>query len=370
MSDAHSTPPAGSSEDEQRLSELRSTIDRIDLEVLALLNRRAEAAAEIGVIKQGAVYRPEREAQVLRKVQAANAGPLSNETVSFLFREVMSACLALEQPVSVAYLGPPGTYSEQAAVRQFGHAARAQPFASLEEVFHQVEAGHVQYAVVPVENSLGGSVSGTMDLLLSTPLRICGELNLRIRQQLMAKGPVESLSRVQRVYSHSQSLSQCQQWLTAHLPAAERIPVASNADAASRAAADPDSAAIAGVLAAERYGLTLLARDIEDSTDNTTRFLVLGSQDVGPSGRDRTSLVVSTSNRPGAIHRLLAPLASHGVSMSRLESRPSRTGLWEYVFFVDLEGHAADPRVAQALAEMRADASFLKVLGSYPVAPL
>jgi len=369
MSDAH-PPPAAGSENEQRLAELRAAIDGIDREVLLLLNRRAQAAAEIGVIKHGAVYRPEREAQVLRKVQAANTGPLSNDTVAFLFREVMSACLALEQPVSVAYLGPPGTYSEQAAVRQFGHAARAEPCASLEEVFRQVEAGHVQYAVVPVENSLGGSVSATLDLLLSTPLRICGELNLRIRHQLMAAAPFDSFAAIKRVYSHTQSLSQCQQWLASHLPGADRVPVASNAEAAARAKVDPDSAAIAGVLAAERYGLSLLARDIEDSTDNTTRFLVLGSQEVGASGRDRTSLVVSAPNRPGAIHRLLAPLAAHGVSMSRLESRPSRTGLWEYVFFVDLEGHFSDPALARALEEMRADASFLKVLGAYPVAPL
>ncbi len=361
-------PP--SAEDEARLSALRGIIDSIDREVLGLLNRRAEAAAEIGVLKQGAVYRPEREAQVLRKVQALNAGPLTNDTVAFLFREVMSACLALEQPVSVAYLGPQGTYSEQAAVRQFGHAARTQPFASLDEVFRQVESGHCQYAVVPVENSLGGSVSPTLDLLLATPLRICGELHLRIRHQLMAAEGVAGLTSVQRVYSHAQSLAQCQGWLAAHLPNAERIPVASNADAALRAASDPNSAAIAGTLAAERYQLQLLARDIEDSHDNTTRFLVLGTQQVGVSGRDKTSLVVSTSNRPGAIHRLLAPLAAHGVSMSRLESRPSRTGLWDYVFFVDIEGHAQDPAVASALEAMRADASFLKVLGAYPVAPL
>ncbi len=279
MSDAHPAPAAGS-EDAQRLSALRVAIDGIDREVLSLLNQRAQAAAEIGAIKHGAVYRPEREAQVLRKVQAANAGPLSNETVAFLFREIMSACLALEQPVSVAYLGPPGTYSEQAAVRQFGHAARAVPCPSLDEVFRQVEAGHTQYAVVPVENSLGGSVSATLDLLLSTPLRICGELNLRIRHQLMAASPLDSFAGIRRVYSHTQSLSQCQQWLAAHLPLADRVPVASNADAAARAKADPESAAIAGVLAAERYGMALLASDIEDSTDNTTRFLVLGLQDV------------------------------------------------------------------------------------------
>jgi chorismate mutase/prephenate dehydratase len=357
-------------EDESRLIELRHLIDRLDREVLGLLNQRAQAAAEIGVIKQGAVYRPEREAQVLRGVQDANKGPLSNETVAFLFREIMSSCLALEQSLKIAYLGPLGTYSEQAAIRQFGHAASVLPFQSLDEVFHQVESGHCQYAVVPVENSLGGSVSTTLDLLLATPLKICGELHLRIRHQLMTHASTENLSSLRRVYSHAQSLSQCQQWLSSHLPQVERIPVASNADAATRAAADPESAAIAGELAAERYALKIQATDIEDSADNTTRFVVLGTQEVGPSGRDKTSMVLSAPNRPGAIHKLLEPLALHGVSMSRLESRPSRTGLWEYVFFVDIEGHSSESALKKALDEMRAQASFLKVLGSYPLSPL
>lgn len=359
-----------SKEDEQRLSDLRHLIDRVDREVLSLLNQRAKAAAEIGVIKHGAVYRPEREAQVLRGVQDANQGPLSNETVSFLFREIMSACLALEQSLKIAYLGPQGTYSEQAAIRQFGHAATVQPYQSLDEVFHQVESGHCQYAVVPVENSLGGSVSTTLDLLLSTPLKICGELHLRIRHQLMAHPSTQNLNSIRRVYSHAQSLTQCQHWLSSHLPHVERIPVASNADAATRAATDPESAAIAGELAAERYALPILAKDIEDSADNTTRFVVLGTQEVGISGRDKTSMVLSAPNRPGAIHKLLEPLAQHGVSMSRLESRPSRTGLWEYVFFVDIEGHTSDVAVQRALEVMRAEATFLKILGSYPIAPL
>jgi chorismate mutase / prephenate dehydratase len=359
-----------SQEDERRLIELRRIIDQLDREVLVLLNQRAQAAAEIGIIKHGAIYRPEREAQVLRGVQEVNTGPLRNETVAFLFREIMSACLALEQPLKIAYLGPPGTYSEQAAIRQFGHAAAAMPYPSLEEVFHQVELGHCQYAVVPVENSLGGSVSTTLDLLLSTPLMICGESHLRIRHQFMAHPSIDSFSVIRRVYSHAQSLSQCQQWLSSHLPQVERISVASNADAATRAGADPESGAIAGEIAAERYGLKILANDIEDSPDNTTRFVVLGTQEVGPSGRDKTSLVLSAPNRPGAIHKLLEPLAQHGVSMSRLESRPSRTGLWEYVFFVDIEGHVSEPAVSMALQEMQTQASFLKVLGSYPIAPL
>jgi chorismate mutase / prephenate dehydratase len=357
-------------EDEHRLGELRQLIDQADQEILVLLNQRARAAAEIGVIKHGAVYRPEREAQVLRGVQEANKGPLSNDTVAFLFREIMSSCLALEQALKIAYLGPQGTYSEQAAIRQFGHAAQALPFQSLDEVFHQVESGHCQYAVVPVENSLGGSVSTTLDLLLSTPLKICGESHLRIRHQLMTHPSTENLAAIRRVYSHAQSLSQCQQWLSSHLPHVERIPVASNADAATRAASDPESAAIAGELAAERYALKVQAQDIEDSADNTTRFVVLGTQEVGPSGRDKTSLVLSAPNRPGAIHKLLEPLARHGVSMSRLESRPSRMGLWEYVFFVDIEGHVSQPAVRDALEDMRPQASFLKVLGSYPLSPL
>lgn len=356
-------------ENNDALLRLRAEIDAIDQEVLTLINARAKKAQAIGALKQGAIYRPEREAQVLRAVRESNPGPLAGETIAFLFREIMSACLALEQAVTVAYLGPAGTYSEQAVVRQFGHAASLSPFASLEEVFHQVESGHCRYAVVPLENSLGGSVSATLDLLLSTPLKICAELHLRIRHQLMARADIP-LKEIRRVYSHAQSLTQCQRWLGLHLADIEKIPVASNAEAAQRALDDPTGVAIAGQIAAERYGLKILAPDIEDSTDNTTRFVVLGTQDVGPSGRDKTSLVLSTANKPGAIHQVLEPLARFGVSMSRLESRPSRMGLWDYVFFVDIEGHAQDPTVKEALEAMAREASFLKVLGAYPVAPL
>jgi chorismate mutase/prephenate dehydratase len=355
---------------DQNLAALRGQIDEIDSQILALINHRAEAAGKIGALKSGPLYRPEREAQVLERIRQQNKGPLPNANMVFLFREIMSACLAYERPVSVAYLGPSGTYSEAAAIRHFGHAAQTTGYASLEEVFHATESGATQYAVVPVENSTEGAIARTLDLMVDSPLQICGEILLRIRHQLLASPTVKSLSEVKRVYSHAQSLGQCRHWLNAHLPQAERIPVASNAEAARLAESEPHCAAIAGTLAAERYQLAVLAPNIEDESNNTTRFLVLGTHAAGPTTQDKTSLVLSTPNRPGAIHELLSPLATHGVSMTRLESRPARTALWEYVFFVDIEGHQASPEVAQALSTMKKNAQFFKCLGSYPRAVL
>lgn len=349
------------------LAEHRVAIDRLDRELLERLNERAAHAQAIGVLKGGGVaYRPEREAQVLTRLQAENPGPLSAEAVAGVFRQVMSACLALEQPLRVAYLGPPGTYSHDAAGKHFGSFAIAEPCATIDEVFRSAESGQTDFAVVPVENSTEGVVGRTLDLMCQTPLTICGEIRLRVRQNLMSNAT--DLASVERVYSHAQSLAQCVQWLATHLPAAQRIAVASNAEAARLAAGEPGAAAIAGENAAAIYGLALLARNIEDEPNNTTRFWVLGQQEVPASGRDETSLVMSAPNRPGAVHALLAPFATHGVSMSRLESRPARTGLWEYLFFVDLEGHATDPPVAAALGELRQKAPFIKILGSYPAA--
>lgn len=357
---------------EKTLQTLRQDIDRIDLEILRLINARAHAAGDIGKLKTGVLYRPEREAQVLRGVREQNPGPLSGDTVAFLFREIMSACLAFERPVTVACLGPSGTYSEAAAVRHFGHAANTLGCAALEDVFRTVETGKADFAVVPVENSSEGAVGRTLDLMTESPLKICGEIQLRIRHQLLVPPGLDELGNVQRVFSHSQSLGQCQHWLNAYLPQAERIAVASNAEAARLASESEaaDAAAIAGELAGERYGLRVLAANIEDEATNTTRFLVLGPEIPGPSGHDKTSLVLATRNRPGAIHDLLTPLARHGVSMTRLESRPSRTALWEYVFFVDVEGHCSDEAVADAIREVGEKASFCKVLGSYPVGVL
>ena len=355
---------------EVTLQSLREEIDRIDLDILRLVNARARAAGDIGRLKTGVLYRPEREAQVLRGVRTHNPGPLSGDTVAFLFREIMSACLAFERPVTVACLGPAGTYSEAAAVRQFGHAAQTVGCATLEDVFRTTETGKADFAVVPVENSTEGAVGRTLDLMIETSLKACGEIQLRIRHQLLAAPALTDLSAIRTVYSHGQSLGQCQHWLNAHLPHAERVAVASNAEAARLVAERSDAAAIAGELAGERFGLHVLQGDIEDEASNTTRFLVLGPEIPGPSGQDKTSLVFATPNRPGAIHELLTPLAQHGVSMTRLESRPSRMVLWEYVFFVDVEGHCEDPAVAAAIREIAGKASFCKVLGSYPVAAL
>ncbi|MBW7859874.1 MAG: prephenate dehydratase [Rhodocyclaceae bacterium] len=350
------------------LLNLRNNIDRIDEEILASLAQRARWAQRIGEIKQGNLYRPEREAQVLRRLAEANPGPLPDQAVQRIFREIMSACLALEQPLKVAYLGPAGTFSESASRKHFGSAPNFLPLATIDDVFRAVEAGNVDYGVVPVENSTEGAVGGTLDLLLANPLRICGEVMLRVHQHLLSRA--SGMGAAKRLYSHAQSLAQCHEWLNRNAASLPRVPVASNAEAARLAAEDPESCAIAGEAAAELYGLNVLAANIEDDPKNTTRFLVIGRHDAGPSGRDKTSLVCSAVNRPGAMHSLLEPFASHGVSMSKLQSRPARSGLWEYVFYIDLEGHQAEPHVAQALNELEQRAAFVKVLGSYPVAAI
>ena len=350
------------------LQDLRTQIDALDEQLLHLINARARIAGKIGALKTGVLYRPEREAQVLRQIKAANPGPLRDDTVAFLFREIMSACLAFERPVTVSCLGPEGTYSESAVVHHFGHAVHTLFCANWDEVMRAAETGGADFAVIPVENSSEGAVGRTLDLLVETPLKVCGEILLRVRQQLLVAPEVNTLQQIERVYSHGQSLGQCQQWLNTFLPQAQRVAVSSNAEAASLVMHQPGSAAIAGDLAAERYGLKVLHANIEDESGNTTRFLVCGSQAAAASGQDKTSLVLAVRNQPGAIYELLAPLAQCGVSMTRLESRPARTALWEYVFFVDLEGHAAQAHLGQAIQAMGQKALFCKILGSYPVA--
>ncbi len=349
------------------LKQLRERIDALDLEILKLVSERALAAHAIGKLKDdGTIYRPEREAQVLRRLSENNPGPLPDKVVVHLFTEVISACRALEDAFSVASLGPRGTFSEEAAAKHFGGQAPVMLCSSIDEIFRSVESGTVGYGVVPVENSTEGAVGRTLDLLLSSPLKICGEVLLPVHQNLLSKG--NDISAVKRIFSHAQSLAQCNRWLSQNCLRAERVPVASNAEAARMAQDDAESAAIAGRVAAGHYGLSVLAGNIEDEPNNTTRFVVISQQDVAPSGNDKTSLVMSTRNVPGAIHELLTPLANSRVSMTRLESRPSRTGLWEYVFFLDMEGHQNEENVAHALEEMRELAAFLKILGSYPVA--
>lgn len=344
----------------------RVKIDAVDDDLLRLLNERAALAREIGRLKNGSAYRPEREAQILRRMREQNKGPLEPEAISTVFREIISACLALEKALTVAYLGPPGTFSQSAAVAHFGHAAALRDCASIDEVFREVEANASDYGVVPVENSSGGAVGRTLDLTAQTPLKICGEVMLRVHHHVLTRAAV--LADVKKVYSHMQSFAQCHEWLNRNLPGVLRIPVESNALAASMAATEDGAAAIAGEAAAERYRLPLLAHNIEDEPENTTRFWVIGRHDAGRSGADKTSIVMGAANRPGAMYALLEPLSKYGVSMSRLESRPSRAALWEYLFFVDIEGHHEDDAVAAALSELASKAAFLKILGSYPCA--
>jgi chorismate mutase/prephenate dehydratase len=353
---------------EKEIGKLRLEIDGLDAQLLALLNRRAVIVCKVGALKGGKrVYRPERESEILRGI-AKKGGALPAESAIAVFREIISACRALEQPIRVAYLGPQGTFSEQAVRQHFGHAVAAEPAATIDEAFRSAESGATQFAVAPAENSTDGVVGRTLDLLLTTPLRICGEIDLRVKQNLLSR--MKGIKEVRKIYSHAQSLAQCNGWLGLNLPKAERIPVGSNADAARRAAKERGAAAIAGEAAAALYKLKMLARGIEDDPNNTTRFLVLGQVEAGPTGKDRTSLVMSAENKPGAVHALLSPLAANGVSMSRIESRPAkaRSARWEYVFFIDVEGHQSDPKIAAAIGELRQRAPFFKILGSYPIA--
>jgi chorismate mutase/prephenate dehydratase len=346
------------------LLQLRDQIDALDEQVLALISERARLAQAIGHLKNGIIYKPEREAQVVARLQAANPGPLPAESVAVVFKEIMSACRALEQQLSIAYLGPEGTFSEAAAVKHFGHAAHGLPCASIDEVFRSVERGEADYGVAPVENSSEGAVSRTLDLMLGTSLTICGEVQQRVRQHLMRKHA--SMEGIRVVYSHAQSLAQCHEWLAKHLPGVETLPVSSNSEAARMASTNPDAAAIAGELAAEHHQMTIVARDIEDDANNTTRFLVLGREATAPSGRDKTSIVLSTSNRPGALLDILTPLAQRGIGLTKLESRPARNGAWEYVFYLDMEGHRDSQNIQAALRELQGQCAFLKVLGAYP----
>jgi chorismate mutase/prephenate dehydratase len=355
------------------LQPLRQQIDSIDQELLKLISERAKVAQEVGRVKHAkgeAVYRPEREAQVLQKIAAANSGPLSSEAVQAVWREIISACRAAEAPMRVAYLGPEGTYSEQALRAQFGVQVDALPCVSIDEVFRMVETGSAHFGVVPVENTTEGAVSRTLDLMLSTPLVISAELTLPIHHQLLtqsgtADGP--DGTQIRRILAHPQAYAQCQLWLGRHLPGIRIETVSSNGEAARQAAQDPHAAAIASTLAAARYNLQVAAANIQDDPNNRTRFGVVGRHVTLPSGKDQTSLILSVPNKPGAVYHMLKPLAEHGVSMTRFESRPAKTGQWEYYFYVDIQGHVQDPKVVAALEALKGQTAFFKVLGSYPV---
>lgn len=352
---------------EQKLKPLREKIDAIDTQLLELLNQRALVAQEVGHVKaetDAPVFRPEREAQVLRKVAERNSGPLLDVDLQTIFREVMSACRALEKRINVAYLGPLGTYTEQAVFRQFGRAVHSTPCSSIDQVFRDVEAGTADFGVVPIENSSEGVINRTLDLLLQTTLSISGEIAIPIHHSLMTKSG--NMDGVRRICAHSQALAQCDAWLRQNYPALPRDAVPSNAEAARMASIDPGVAAVAGDIAAQTYGLQVVNAHIQDDPHNRTRFAVIGRLETAPSGRDQTSIVLSVPNQPGAVYKLLAPLAKHEVSMTRFESRPARRGAWDYYFYVDVEGHAHDAKVAQALAELKDYAAFFKLLGSYP----
>lgn len=362
------------SADQADLAALREQIDAVDEQIQSLINERARVAQQVALAKNTGdaesvgFFRPEREAQVLRAVVDRNKGPLSNEEIVRLFREIMSACLAQEEPLKIGYLGPEGTFTQTAVYKHFGHSVRALPLATIDEVFHEVESGSADFGVVPIENSTAGTVSHTLDNFLMSPLKICGELELRIRQHLL--GQMDDLKKIVRVCGHPQSLAQCRAWLKEYLGDAEQIEVASNAEGARRARDEVGTAAIAGDAAAEVYGLNKLIADIEDRPDNTTRFLVIGRELFSASGADRTSLLLSTADvdDAGALHKLLEPLSRHNINMTRIESRPSRQRKWHYVFFIDIDGHVDDQNIASALTELEANAQLFRVLGSYPKA--
>ena len=364
------------SADTTKLAGLRDRIDNIDADIGRLISERAQCAQDVAEVKKAAdpqaevlYYRPEREAQALRKAMERNAGPLDDEEMARLFREIMSACLALEKPVKVAFLGPEGTFTQAAALKHFGHSAVTLPLSAIDEVFREVEAGAVNYGVVPVENSTEGVVNHTLDNFMGSNLKICGEVELRIHQHLMVSD-VTKVDSISRIYSHAQSLAQCRKWLDAHYPGIERVAVNSNAEAARRLQGEWNAAAIAGEMAADLYGLKVLAEKIEDQPDNSTRFLIIGTQDVPASGDDKTSVVVAMRNEPGALHDLLAAFQQHKIDLTRVETRPSRSGTWNYVFFIDFNGHVDSDAARDALAEVGRRASELKVLGSYPKAVL
>jgi chorismate mutase / prephenate dehydratase len=370
--------------DQRTLDEVRVDIDAIDQEIQSLISRRAKCAQRVADIKLEEVlaaqaagdteaevvyYRPEREAQVLQRIIERNEGPLAGETVAHVFREIMSACLALEKPLQVAYLGPEGTFTQAAAIKHFGHAAVCVPQATIDTVFTQVESGECNYGVVPVENSTEGMVSHTLDTFIDSGLKISGEVELAIVHHLLVAAHTDKGS-ITRICAHQQALAQCRNWLDAHWPGVERVAVSSNGEAARMALQTPGVAAIAGDMAADLYGLEKLAERIEDFAENTTRFLIIGREEVPPSGRDKTSIIVSSRNKPGALYLLLDPFRKAGVSLTRIDTRPSKTEKWAYVFFIEFEGHLQDENIAAIVSELEEQSILLKPLGSYPRAVL
>jgi len=369
-----------------KLLEIRTQIDAIDDQLLSLMNARAQWAQQVAAAKQSSddnidqqtdnntdcnkvvFYRPEREAQILRRMMANNSGPLHNEQITRIYREIISSCLSLEEKLKIAFLGPEGTFTQAAVYKHFGHSIKSHPCETIDLVFREVAAGSAHYGIVPIENSTEGVITHTLDSFIDSSLRICGEVHLKIHQNLMCQQ--DNWQSVQRVYSHQQSLAQCRKWLDSHLPKVERIAVNSNAEAVRLACEDKQAAAIGGQYAADVYGLQVAQMNIEDQPNNTTRFLIIGEQKVPPSGKDKTSLLLSTRNKPGALYQLLKPLVKNDLDMTRIESRPSRSTNWEYVFFLDVIGHEEDEQLRTALSALTEEAEQVRVLGSYPEAVL
>ena len=356
----------------ERLESLRDEIDSIDLQLLKLFNQRAKCTHDIADVKRSldsdattVYYRPEREIQLLKNLINKNEGPLTVEHVEKLFREILSCCLSLQHPLNIAYLGPPGTYTQAATMKQFGHFAKTRALTSIADVFREVAAEVCHYGVIPVENSTEGVVNHTLDCFMDSDLKICGEVSLPIHHSFMVPEPV-SESDVEVIYSHEQSFAQCRHWLDTHMQGIERVAVLSNAEAAKRAHDASNAAAIAGDLAAEQYQMKVLHSNIEDIADNTTRFLVIGNQEVAPSGHDKTSILVATQNTPGALFRVLEPFQERSISLTRIESRPSKVGVWTYVFFIDFDGHQTEDEITQVLSEVQEVAVSVRMLGSYP----
>lgn len=356
------------------LASIRERIDEVDRQIQALINERARFAQQVGISKgkmAAAVdyYRPEREAEVLRAVLARNKGPLRDEEMLRLFREIMSACLAQQEPLKIGYLGPEGTFTQTAVYKHFGHSVRGLPFSTIDEVFQEVESGAADFGVVPIENSTEGTVNHTLDMFITSPLKVGGEIELRIEQHLM--GNFAGIGEIERICAHEQSLAQCRGWLREYLPHVELVGMSSNAAGARRARDEKGTAAIGGEAAAEVYDLKILVNNIEDQSDNSTRFLVVGRQLLAPSGQDKTTILISTTGTAGGagvLHSLLQPLAAHGISMSRIESRPSRRKNWDYVFFIDVDGHAEETPLSEALADLKENSSLFRIVGAYPKA--
>lgn len=356
---------------DNELQVLRQNIDAIDEQIQALINQRAQYAKEVGLLKaqyqKTDFYRPEREAQILRGIIDRNQGPMPSETVAKLMREIISACLALEAPLDIAYLGPKGTYTQEAALKHFGHAVVTHAYTTVDEIFHAVEAEETPFGVVPIENSIEGMVNNTLTCLIRFHnIKICGEVLLPIHHQLSSNA--KNLTDIKEVFAHQQALAQCRAWLDNHLANANRIAVSSNAEAAKQVSINQHSAAICSQEAAEIYNLSVLAKNIEDEPSNTTRFLIIGKQDIGQSGEDKTSILLATANQPGALYHLLQPFAENNINLTKIESRPIRDQVWQYVFFIDMEGHIKQEKLASILKKVKENTSWYRELGSYPKA--